>query len=129
MRQTIKEIEVNTAYRWFLGLRLEDKVPHVTTYGKNYVRRFQDRQVIEGIFTHILGLCANAGFIDPTEIFIDGTHIKAAANNRKFINREVEKQAKFMSEQLEIEINRDREKTNSLGRDCLFTSLELKKAS
>ncbi len=47
---------------------------------------------------------------DPTEIFIDGTHMKAAANNRKFINREVEKQAKFMSEQLEIKINRDREK-------------------
>ena len=102
-------------------------MPHFTTYGKNYVRRFQDRQVIEGIFTHILGLCVNAGFIDPTEIFIDGIHIKAAANNRKFINREVEKQAKFMSEQLEIEINRDREKTNSLGIDCLFTSLEIRK--
>ncbi|MEG3301229.1 IS5/IS1182 family transposase, partial [Streptococcus suis] len=42
--------------------------------------------------------------------FIDGTHIKAAANNRKFINQEVEKQAKFMSEQLEIEINQDRVK-------------------
>ncbi|KKC16170.1 hypothetical protein WH14_10325, partial [Streptococcus dysgalactiae subsp. equisimilis] len=62
------------------------------------------------IFTHILGLCINTDLIDPTEIFIDGTHIKAAANTRKFINREVEKQAKFMSEQLEIEINRDREK-------------------
>ncbi|MCQ8264251.1 IS5/IS1182 family transposase, partial [Streptococcus suis] len=37
-------------------------------------------------------------------------HIKAAANNRKFINQEVEKQAKFMSEQLEIEINQDRVK-------------------
>ncbi|MER0122815.1 transposase, partial [Streptococcus sp. ZJ100] len=42
MRQTMKEIEVNTAYRWFLGLTLEDKVPHFTTYGKNYSRRFQD---------------------------------------------------------------------------------------
>ena len=28
MRQTIKEIEVNVAYRWFLGLDLTDKVPH-----------------------------------------------------------------------------------------------------
>ncbi|MGQ7416462.1 transposase, partial [Streptococcus suis] len=45
MRQTIKEIEVNTAYRCFLVLRLDDNVPHFTTYGKNYVRRFQDRQV------------------------------------------------------------------------------------
>lgn len=69
----------------------------------------------------------SVGFIDPTEIFIDGTPIKAAANNRKFINREVEKQAKFMSGQLELEISRDREKTNSLGIDCLFTSLEIKK--
>ncbi|MFP7776492.1 transposase, partial [Streptococcus dysgalactiae] len=33
-RQTIKDIEVNVAYRWFLGLTLEDKVPHFTTYGK-----------------------------------------------------------------------------------------------
>ena len=36
MHQTIKDIEVNTAYRWFLGLSLDDKVPHFTTYGKNY---------------------------------------------------------------------------------------------
>ncbi|WP_080504465.1 transposase [Streptococcus dysgalactiae] len=34
-----RDIEVNTAYRWFLGLTLDDKVPHVTTYGKNYSRR------------------------------------------------------------------------------------------
>ena len=27
MRQTMKEIEVNVAYRWFLGLTLDDKVP------------------------------------------------------------------------------------------------------
>ena len=28
MRQTCKEIEVNVAYRWFLGLDMMDKVPH-----------------------------------------------------------------------------------------------------
>lgn len=36
MRQTIKEIEVNMAYRWFLGLELYDPVPHFSTFGKNY---------------------------------------------------------------------------------------------
>ncbi|VDZ41366.1 ISSag8, transposase [Streptococcus dysgalactiae subsp. dysgalactiae] len=111
MRQTIKDIEVNVAYRWFLGLTLEDKVPHFTTYGKNYNRRFQDKQVIEAIFAYILGLCLNAGLIDPTDIFVDGTHIKAAANNHKYINQEVDAQAKFMSDQLEKEIAKDREKT------------------
>ncbi|MHA2626310.1 IS1182-like element IS1563 family transposase [Streptococcus agalactiae] len=117
MRQTIKDIEVNVAYRWFLGLTLEDKVPHFTTYGKNYNRRFQDKQVIEAIFAYILGLCLNAGLIDPTDIFVDGTHIKAAANNHKYINQEVDAQAKFMSDQLEKEIAKDREKhgKKSLG--------------
>jgi transposase len=42
MRQTIKEIEVNVAYRWFLGLDMYDPVPHFTTFGKNYTRRFKD---------------------------------------------------------------------------------------
>ncbi|MGV3082792.1 transposase, partial [Streptococcus dysgalactiae] len=117
MRQTIKDIEVNVAYRWFLGLTLEDKVPHFTTYGKNYNRRFQDKQVIEAIFAYILGLCLNASLIDPTDIFVDGTHIKAAANNHKYINQEVDAQAKFMSDQLEKEIAKDREKhgKKSLG--------------
>ena len=41
MRQTIRDIEVNVAYRWFLGLDLTDNVPHFTTFGKNYTRRFK----------------------------------------------------------------------------------------
>jgi len=50
MRRTIKEIETNVAYRWFLGLSLDEKVPHFSTFGKNYDRRFQDTDVFESIF-------------------------------------------------------------------------------
>ena len=32
MRQTIKEIEVNVAYRWFLGLDMLEPVPHFSTF-------------------------------------------------------------------------------------------------
>ena len=39
MRQTIREIEVNVAYRWFLGYGLYEPIPHFTTFGKNYVDR------------------------------------------------------------------------------------------
>ena len=46
MRQTIQEIKVNMAYRWFLGLGLHDSVPHFSTFGKNYMRRFQDRKSV-----------------------------------------------------------------------------------
>ena len=54
MRQTIKEIEVNVAYRWFLGLDMLDPVPHFSTFGKNYTRRFKDTDLFEQIFSHIL---------------------------------------------------------------------------
>ena len=110
MRQTIKNIEVNTAYRWFLGLSLDDKVPHFTTYGKNYSRRFQNKEVLAHIFSHVLHHVLEAGLIDPSEIFIDGTHIKAAANNHKYKTVVIDQKAKFMSEQLETEINLDRRK-------------------
>ena len=36
MRQTVKEIEVNVAYRWFLGFNLTDSIPHFSTFTKNY---------------------------------------------------------------------------------------------
>ena len=94
MRQTIKDIEVNTAYRWFLGLSLDDKVPHFTTYGKNYSRRFQNKELLAHIFSHVLHHVLEAGLIDPSEIFIDGTHIKAAANNHKYKNVVVDQKAR-----------------------------------
>ncbi len=43
-----------------------------------------------------------AGLIDPSEIFVDGTHIKAAANSHKYRKEMVDQQAKFMSEHKEV---------------------------
>ena len=40
MRQTIQEINVNVAYRWFIGYGLLESVPHFSTFSKNYTRRF-----------------------------------------------------------------------------------------
>lgn len=110
MRQTIRDIEVNNAFRWFIGLTLDDKVPHFTTYGKNYSRRFQNKEVISEIFSHVLNQALSAGLIDSDDIFVDSTHIKAAANNHKYRKELVEQQAKFMSNQLELEIDLDRKK-------------------
>ena len=46
MRQTIREIEVNVAYRWFLGYSLTEKIPHFSTFNKNYERRFKKYRFI-----------------------------------------------------------------------------------
>ena len=39
-RRLVREIEVNVAYRWFLGLRLTDKVPDASTLSQIRRRRF-----------------------------------------------------------------------------------------
>lgn len=108
MRQTIREIEVNIAYRWFLGLDFTDRVPHFTTFGKNYSRRFKDTDIFEQIFSHILEECMNHKLVDPSEVFVDATHVKACANNKKAQNELVKKEALFYEEQLKKEINEDR---------------------
>ena len=108
MRQTIKDIEVNVAYRWFLGLEMMDKVPHFSTFGKNYTRRFKDSDLFEQIFSHILSECYKYKFVDPREVFVDATHVKACANNKKMQQRIAMKEALFYEELLKKEINNDR---------------------
>lgn len=77
MRQTIKEIHTNVAYRWYLGYGFFDKVPHFDTFSKNYTRQFYDNKVFEEIFQHILEIAFENNLIDTEQIFIDSTHIKA----------------------------------------------------
>ena len=110
MRQTIKEIEVNVAYRWFLGLDLGDKVPHFSTFGKNYTRRFKDTDLFEQIFKHILEECYRCHLVDPREVFVDATHVKARANNKKMRKRIAEQEALFYEQMLRKEINEDRKR-------------------
>ena len=109
MRQTIKEIEVNMAYRWFLGLELYDSVPHFSTFGKNYTRRFKGTDLFEQIFQHILEECYKFKLVDPTEVFVDATHVKARANNKKMQKRIAHKEALFFEDMLIKEIDSDRE--------------------
>ena len=109
MRQTIKEIQVNMAYRWFLGYAMLDEIPHFSTFGKNYVRRFADSDVFEQIFEHILLEAVKAGFVDASAVFIDATHIKASANKNKTRNEEVRIKVKHYHAELMDEINKDRD--------------------
>ena len=108
MRQTIKEIEVNIAYRWFLGLDLQSSVPHFSTFGKNYTRRFKDTDLFEQIFSKILEECFKYNLVDPREMFVDATHIKARANSHKLEKKLAVQESLFYEKQLREEIDKDR---------------------
>ncbi len=88
---------------------MDEKVPHFSTFGKNYVRRFQDTTIFEDIFYKILAQGVDAGFVDPVVLFIDSTHVKANANKRKYKKKHVRRAARFYHDELEQEINDDRE--------------------
>ncbi|SGI86433.1 Transposase domain (DUF772) [Mycobacterium tuberculosis] len=109
MRQTIEELKTNMAYRWFLGYGFHDKVPHFSTFGKNYERRFKDTDLFEQIFYRILKTAAEKNLISAEHVFVDSTHVKASANKRKFEKKVVRKETRAYQERLQDEINQDRE--------------------
>jgi transposase len=109
MRQTIAEIQTNMAYRWFIKYGLNEQIPHFTTVGKNYVRRFKDTDIFEQIFMRILEEALNTGFVKSDAVFIDATHVKANANKKKYDKVKIEKETRNYQELLNQEINEDRE--------------------
>lgn len=104
MRQTIKEIETNVAYRWYLGFSFLDKVPHYGAFSKNYTRRFHDTD----LFGQIFEIAIKNNLINHSTLFIDSTYIKANANKNKYINQVVKKDTLHFQEELNNEINQQR---------------------
>lgn len=80
-RKLEEEVTVNNAYRWFLGLDLEDKVPDHSIFSQNRRRRFKDSEVFQEIFHEVVKKCAVAGLIGGECVVMDSTHIKANAAN------------------------------------------------
>lgn len=112
MRETIREIEVNVAYRWYIGYQFDEKIPHFSAVGKVYKRKFEGTNIFEEIFQEIISEIIKSKLINTENVFIDGTHIKANANNKKSSIETVEQSSKFYQEILDTEINMDRESRN-----------------
>ena len=54
LQQTLRETEVNMAYRWFLGLEIQAPIPHISTFRRNYARCFRDTDLFEQISQKVL---------------------------------------------------------------------------
>lgn len=109
MRKTCREIQVNLAYRWFLGISMDEEVPNYSTWSQNYIRRYGDSDIFEQIFDEILRQAMEYGFVDMETVFGDSTHQKANANKNKCFDKEVAIVKKVYEDELLDEINKDRE--------------------
>jgi len=83
-RQLMREIEVNVAYRWFLGLRLTDRVFDASTFSQNRRRRFDATDVAQQIFDRIVEAALSAGLVGGEVLYTDSTHLKASANKGRY---------------------------------------------
>ena len=108
LRRTSSEVSLNVAYRWFLGYSFQEETPHFSTVSYNFRNRFTG-ETVDRIFSWILEEISCAGYLTPSAVFVDGTHIKANANTKKKYEEEVPVAAKRYAEELMEEINLDRE--------------------
>jgi transposase len=85
-----REIKMNIAYRWFLGLKFHDPVPDHSTNSWNRQHRFKDTDIFQEIFDEIVLQAINYKMVGGRVLFTDSTHLKANANKHKFTKQEVE---------------------------------------
>ena len=115
-RRIEQEIQVNAAYRWFLGLDLDEKVPDHSTISQLRRRKLNGTELFRKIFERLLFICIENGLVDGKLILTDSTHIKANASKKSEITVQVEKQAIAYWERLDKYEEAEREKLESEGK-------------
>lgn len=118
-RRLVKEIEVNVAYRWFLGLRLTDAVPDASTLSQNRRRRFVGTGIEQRIFDEIVEQAIAHKLIGGRVLYTDSTHLKANANKRHFEVHQVEQTPAAYLAELDAAVDAAREEAGQkpLRRD------------
>jgi transposase len=109
-RQLMREIEVNVAYRWFLRMRLTDKVPDASTLSQNRRRRFQESPIYQEIFDEIVLQAIRRKLVDGRILYTDSTHLKASANKNKHKLQLAQSTSRDYLAALEVAVAQDRER-------------------
>ena len=107
-RQLMREIEVTVAYRWFLGLRLTDRVFDASRFSQNRRRRFDATGVAQQIFDRIVEEALTAGLVGGEVLYTDSTHLQASANTGKHDTALIAKSRAAYRDDLDRAVEADR---------------------
>ena len=80
-RRLEQEVNMNLAYRWFLGIPLDERVPDHSTLSNNRNGRFKDGTLFLDVFEGIVEQCKRVGLIEGTAVVTDSTHVEANVND------------------------------------------------
>lgn len=112
-RQLMRDIQVNLAYRWYLGYDLDEAIPDHSVLSK--ARRRLGTEFFEQIFSFVLARCRKAGLIDGSNLLIDSTGMAANASASSITALRYTPQQYW--QQLEATSEDNNEDGSTLGRD------------
>lgn len=84
-RKLCDEIQVNLAYRWFLGISLSDRVPDHSSLSK--IRDRLGVQTFHEVFDEILNQCQSMGLVPGKRFLVDASLVEANASINSMIER------------------------------------------
>ena len=84
VRRLMREVQVNLAYRWFIGYRLDEALPDHSTLSRA-LDRFGD-VVFDELFSRSVAQCRQSGLIEGKVLHVDATTIRADLNANR-VNR------------------------------------------
>ena len=85
-RRLAREIQLNLAYRWFLGYDLDEAVPDHSVPSKARARF--SAAVSEEFFRRSIDLCRAAGLVTEGPVYVERTRIRAGASVDSLSRRE-----------------------------------------
>ncbi|MEK7775424.1 MAG: IS1182 family transposase [Candidatus Zixiibacteriota bacterium] len=84
VRELLRQVQVNLAYRWFIGYELDEEIPDHSTLSKA-LDRFGDG-IFNDLFVRSITQCQKSGLIEGKILHVDATTIRADIN-RQSVNQ------------------------------------------
>jgi transposase len=78
VRELMRQVQVNLAYRWFIGYSLDESLPDHSTLSRG-LSRFGDT-VFNELFERSISQCKASGLIEGKVLYVDATTIRADLN-------------------------------------------------
>lgn len=82
-RQLMEHIDANLWYRWFVGLGIDDKIWHPTTYTQNR-DRLLEHEVSEIFFDEVVSIAREHKLLSDEHFTVDGTLLESVASMKSF---------------------------------------------
>jgi transposase len=81
VRELMRQVQVNMAYRWFIGYELDERLPDHSTLSRTLDRLGE--AVFDQLFKRSIGQCLKSGLVSGKVLHVDATTIRADLDANK----------------------------------------------